>query len=135
MNISGAVSGALNPESKEARKHAKQYYKSVRNMKTDIISIANNLGMNETDIQKIKNYLFIDKHELFNGFKQFDESYHIAQSWQRLIDGKNIKEQDIILIKHELEEMEFIKNGMTQTEAHIEVTKRFNYYEASEKGV
>ena len=31
----GAISGALNPYSKEAEKHAIQYYEAVRHMKTD----------------------------------------------------------------------------------------------------
>ena len=134
-NISGAISGALNPDSEEAEKHAEQYYESVRNMKTDYIKIAENTGMSEQDIVDIKNYLFVEKHNLFDGYKRFDLSYHIAQSWQRLIDGKKIKEQDIIMLKHELIEMELVKSGMTQNQAHINATKIYNYHEATERGI
>jgi len=46
---SGAISGALNPYSEKAQKHAEQYYESVRHMKTDTqkISIA-------TGIKKVR---------------------------------------------------------------------------------
>jgi len=74
-------------------------------------------------------------HVLIEGDKCFDASFHIAQSWQRLIDGKEIKEQDIILLKHELMEMELVKTGMPQNQAHINATKIYNYHEASERGI
>ena len=134
-SISGAISGALNPDSEEAEKHAEQYYEAVRRMKTDYISIAKNTGMSEKDILEIKNYLFIDKHDLIGGYKRFDLSFHIAQSWQRLIDGKKIKEQDMIMLKHELTEIGLVKSGMTQNQAHINATKIYNYHEATERGI
>ena len=132
-NISGAVSGALNPDSSEAQKHAAQYYKAVRKMKTDVGKIAENTGISNHDIQEIKNYLFIDKHDLIKGSERFDESYDIAQSWQRLIDGKSIKEQDIILLNHEMLEIKLVKNGATQNQAHIEATKQFNYAKSTDE--
>jgi hypothetical protein len=51
----------------------------------------------------------------------------MAQSWQRLIDGKNIKEQDIILLKHELSERFYMKQGLSQTEAHEKANIKYNY--------
>ena len=134
-DISGATSGALNPDGDEALKHAEQYYESVRHMKTDCIKIAENTGMKEGDVKDIKNYIFMDKHDLTTGNRRFDPSFRIAQSWQRLIDGNEIKEQDIILLKHELTEIYLVKNGMTQDQAHINATKKYNYYEASERGI
>ncbi|HCX9545147.1 TPA: phage head morphogenesis protein, partial [Staphylococcus aureus] len=32
-----------------------------------------------------------NKYLLENGFKQFDPDFYMAQSWQRLREGKNIK--------------------------------------------
>jgi len=133
-NISGAVSGALNPDSDEAKRHTEQYYESVRKMTTDVKNIAKNTNMSENDIKDIKNYLFVDKHDLEYGHKRFDESYDIAQSWQRLIDGKDIKTQDMTLLHHELLEMRLVKNGMTQDSAHIIATKQYNYAKESDKG-
>ena len=132
-NISGAISGALDPESKDAEKHAEKYYASVRNMKNDYINIAKNTGFSENDIKEIKNYLFMEKHELTDGYKRFEPYYEIAQSWQRLEIGKNIKEQDIILLNHELTELKLVKSGMSQDKAHIEASKKFNYRKAIEK--
>ena len=129
----GATSGALDPNSERAIKHTKNYYESIRKMKTDYIRIANNTGMNENEIKEIKEYLFIDKHNLTEGYKRFDESFDITQSWQRLIDGRNIKEHDIILLKHEMLELKNVKNGLTQNEAHIIASKEYNYSEAVER--
>ena len=132
-NISGAISGALNPDSAEAQKHAAQYYESVRSMKTDVDKIAENTGMSKHDIQEIKNYLFIDRHDLIKGDERFDASYDIAQSWQRLIEGKNIKEQDIILLNHEMVEIKLVRSGATQDRAHVEAAKLFNYAKAADE--
>ena len=132
-NMSGGISGALDPESKEAEIHAEQYYESVRNMKNDYINIAKNTGFSENDIKEIKNYLFVDKHELTDGYKRFRPYFEIAQSWQRLESGINIREQDIILLNHELTELRLVKSGISQDDAHIEASKIFNYRKAIEK--
>lgn len=126
---SGAVSGALNPNSKAAQKHANQYYESVRHMKNDTDRIANNIGWQKEAVEKIKKYVFIDEHDLLEGRARFTPSYDMAQSWQRLIDGKHIKEQDLILLEHEYLELELVEKGMSQDAAHIEASKKYNYAE------
>ncbi|MCD7864020.1 MAG: phage head morphogenesis protein, partial [Lachnospiraceae bacterium] len=71
---------------------------------------------------------FMEKHDLGRGEQvYFDSSYDMAQSWQRLIDGRNIQEHDITLIKHEIMESEYVKNGMSQDEAHKLTSKKYNY--------
>ena len=122
------ISGALNPESKEADKHAELYYESIRKMKTDVQKIAKNTGYSIGFIQKIKNYLFIDKQNLGDGvIKRFDPCFEIAESWERLIIGKNIKPHDLTLLKHEEKERDLIKQGYTQDEAHRLTSKIYNY--------
>ena len=122
------ISGALNPESKEANKHAKLYYESIRKMKTDVQNIAKNTGYSIGFIQEIKNYLFIDDQNLGNGVqKRFDPSFEIAESWERLIIGKDIKPHDLTLFRHEAKERELIQQGYTQDEAHILTSKIYNY--------
>ena len=133
-NISGAISGALDPDSEEADQHAEQYYESVRKMKDDYIDISKNTGISEKDILAIKNYLFVDKHEFLEN-ERFYHNYYISQSWQRLISGKNIKKQDMIMINHELMEIDLLNKGMTQNEAHILASKKYNYKEASDRGI
>jgi len=128
------ISGALNPDSKLAKEHAEIYYEAVRKMNNDYIKIAKNTGIEESDVKSIKEYLFLQKHNLASGHKRFDADYHIAQSWQRLVDGKAIKGQDLILLKHELMEMRLVKSGLTQNQAHIQASKEFNYKKAVERG-
>ena len=99
--ISGAIGGALNPDSERADKHAEQYYEAVRKMQTDVKRIAENIGYSEESIQSIKDFIFNEKHDLGDGIDYFEPDYFMAQSWQRLIDGKNILPHDLTLIKHE----------------------------------
>ena len=122
----GVISGALNPYSKEAEKHAVQYYESVRHMTTDTQKISAETGISRDKIDKIKNHVFITEHDLLTGHKRFDPSYDMAQSWQRLING-DFKEQDIVLLKHEYAELRYMEKGYSQNEAHILASKKYNY--------
>lgn len=126
--VTGAISGALNPLGDAADAHAKRYYSSVRKMKDDAKRIAQNTGYSEQKIQEIKNFLFLDKHDLGDGkIARFDPSYEIAQSWQRLIDGKDIKEHDLILLLHEITEKELMEKGYSQDEAHRIASELYDY--------
>lgn len=127
------ISGALDPNSKRANKHAEQYYESVRKMKTDYKKIAMNTGLDVKEIKRIKDYLFINEHELLTGKKRFDPDYMIAESWRRLIEGKNIQPHDLTLVKHEKLEHELMLSGMLQDEAHIKASEKFNYKKESEE--
>ena len=120
-------SGALDPGSKRARKHAARYYESVRRMTTDCERIAANTGFREQDIRLIKNHVFIEEHDLYVGYQRFDPDYEMAQSWQRLIDGRNIKERDIVLLNHEYIESIFMKDGLSTAEAHEKAQGIYNY--------
>lgn len=73
------------------------YYKEIQKFTTDVAKIANNLHESKENIQAIKEYLF------FND--SFSPDCAIAQSWQRLMLGKDIKQHDYTLINHELYEM------------------------------
>lgn len=122
----GAISGALNPYSKAAEKHANTYYESVRHMTTDTTRISKATGISQDKIDKIKNHIFIDEHDLIDGRKRFDPSYDMSQSWQRLISG-NFQEKDIVLLKHEYAELRYMEKGLSQNEAHIKASKKYNY--------
>ena len=120
--------GALDFDSKEAESHAEMYYESVRHMKTDVKRIAKNTGLSEQDISAIKRFLFEEQHDLEdNGIRRFFADYDIAQSWQRLIDGKDIQPHDLTLLHHELLERQLMLEGRTQSEAHEEASKAYNY--------
>ena len=113
---------------KRAEEHAKTYYGLVRKMKTDVVRIANNTGYSYKDILRIKEHLFLKEHDLEEyGVRCFFPDFSIAQSWQRLIEGRDIKQHDLTLLKHELKERELMMQGMSQAEAHIEASKQFDY--------
>lgn len=129
---SGAISGGLKPDSERASEHAERYYESVRHMTTDVKTIAANTGFAEDDIASIKDFVFMQKHELGNGEPEyFLPDYAMAQSWQRLIEGKNIQPHDITLLNHEKMEQELMKQGLSQGEAHALTEKKYNYAKES----
>lgn len=96
-------------------------------MTTDTKKISDATGIKKDKIDKIKNHVFIQEHDLIDGRKRFDASYDMAQSWQRLMSGKNIQEKDMVLLKHEYMELRLMEKGFTQDEAHIRTSKRYNF--------
>lgn len=133
--ISGAISGAItDPNSEAALNHAELYYNEIRKLSTDVTRIAKNLGKSYEQILLVKNYLFMNAHNLNGEVKLFDPSFEIAESWRRLaFDEKNIQPHDILLIEHELYEMELVSKGHSQSDAHDITNKLYNYTLASRK--
>lgn len=123
--------------SKEAAEFAEMYYKEIRSFSTDAEKIAGHLGKQESDIVKIKAYLFEDAslYDPDTGeWRRFDPDCAIAQSWQRLMEGKNIKPHDKTLIEHELLEMEIKKNNpeISHMKAHEMATEKYDYRKEAE---
>lgn len=128
------VSGARITDifSKEADEFAEMYYKEIRSFSTDAKKIAENLNKKESDIRKIKSYLFEDKSLLDTDtgeWRRFDPDCAIAQSWQRLMIGKDIKPHDKTLIEHELLEMKIKKENpnMEHWKAHEIASEKYDY--------
>lgn len=118
--------------SKEADEFAEMYYKEIRSFSTDAKKIAGNLNKKESDIRKIKSYLFEDKSLLDTDtgeWRRFDPDCAIAQSWQRLMIGKDIKPHDKTLIEHELLEMKIKKENpnMEHWKAHEIASEKYDY--------
>lgn len=128
----GAISGALNPQSKEALKHANTFYAEVRKRTTDYKIIAKRTGFSEDYVKEVKEHLFLKKHDLGQGeLEYFYPDYEIAQSWQRLTDSNmEIQSHDLILLQHEHLEAEYMKQGLTQKEAHEKTDLIYNYGKA-----
>ena len=115
-----------------ATEHAERYYGLVRSMKSDVSKIAENTGFPESDIQKVKEYVFYEMHDLGDGDpRRFDPSFAMAQSWQRLVNG-NPEPHDMTMIQHEVMERQLVEAGMTQEEAHIITAKKYNYAKESD---
>ena len=127
--ISGCISGAISdPYSKKALNHAAKYYEEIRHRNDDIDKISKLTGYTRDQVLFVKNYLFVDEHLLSTGKHRFDPSFQIAESWQRLADMQELVQfHDTLLIPHELLEIDLIKAGMTQTEAHIRTCETYNY--------
>lgn len=94
--------------------------------------IAKNLKKLEADIKKVKAYLFEEDSLLDSDTgkrRKFDPDCAIAQSWQRLIIGKDIKPHDRTLIEHELLEMEIKRRNpeMSHEEAHALASEQYDY--------
>lgn len=128
--ISGARITDLN--SAEADEFAEMYYEEIRHFSTDSKKIADNLGKEESDIRKIKAYLFEDNSLIdpdTGESRQFDPDCAIAQSWQRLMNGKDIKLHDKTLIEHELLEMKIKQEnpGIDHVKAHELASEKYNY--------
>ncbi len=128
------MSGAriTNPDSEAGEKFANMYYPEIRKMKTDCARISKNTGIKESQIKKIKNYLFIDESlhdEILGTRSQFPPDCAIAQSWQRLLIGKDIKPHDLTLLRHELTEMQIKKEypKLSHVEAHELACEKHNY--------
>lgn len=127
--ISGARnSGRIKTEETKQR-HADMFYESVRKRTGDAKRISKNTGWSVEKVEKIREYVFIEKHHLFTGYKRFDPEYDMAVSWQRLNDGHNIQKHDLILLNHEYYEMKLVKKGYSQNEAHIIASKKYNFNE------
>ena len=119
--------GIIYEDSPEAIRHAETYYTAVRKMRTDVKKIAKNTGMKRRDIAEVKAYIFEEEHSIYGHVRRFDPSFEMAQSWQRLIDGRNIQEQDIILLKHEMMELQLVKDGIPLEVAHTQASKAFDF--------
>lgn len=126
------------PFSKEAEKFAEMYYPEIRKFSTDVKRIAEHLGKSEGDIKKIKAYLF-EEASLFDSdtgiWRRFDPDCSIAQSWQRLMVGKDIKPHDRTLIEHELLEMRIKESnpGIPHDKAHELASQKYNYQKEADE--
>ncbi len=123
------VSGAISRKDYERRdKHAELYYESIRKRKSDIQAISKNTGFTVEDVTKIKNHVFYNKYNLNDEIQRFAPDFDMAVSWQRLIEGNNIQEMDIILLNHELLEEKYMNiYEMTYNEAHKLAEEKYNY--------
>lgn len=133
------VSGARDIDSMEAKKHAALMYESIRRRKTDVEKIVSNLRRRGNiytfeQVNMVKNYLFVERHYTGDTIELFDPDYIVCQSWERLTNGhgEHIKDLDLLLLDHELYEMQLLLQGVvTQREAHIMASMKYDFQIAS----
>ena len=130
---SGGLNFKNDPTYEKRDKIAKLYYDNMRTSGREgfVKNIARNSGMKEKGIEKIFEHIFIKKHNLRDGFRYFDPSYDMAESFRRLMEGNNIQPHDLILLKHEWLELGLMKRyGYDYDTAH-NITKRKYDYDAA----
>ncbi len=117
----------------QRQRHADDYYEEIRNRKKEIEirEVARNTGFRQSTIKRIYKHIFINKYELEKGYTTFDSDFEMAKSWFRLREGKEIKQMDIIMLKHEaLEHYLMNKYNYKYKEAHDIVERKYNYNKA-----
>ena len=93
----------------------------------DIETIAKASGMSRNDIKAIKQHIFFDTHQLYDGEGKFAPDYDMAVAWQRLAAGKPEK-RDILLLKHELLESQVEKEyHLSAAEAHAIASEKYDW--------
>lgn len=127
-------SGALNPNSRLGILKADELYEQIRKRRTDCVNVARHTNFSLEQCKIVKNYIFLDRHELSVGYRHFFPDLAIAQSWLRLSEreGNRILQHDVILLYHELTEISYLVrfSEMNQAEAHSRAEKIYNYSEA-----
>lgn len=129
----GALSDANDPYRKKRDKHALQYYEEIRNRKSKYVinKLAKNAEISENVAKDIYEHIFINEHILDGTKRRFDPDYDMAESFRRILEGKNIKSHDIVMIKHEELELNLMKQyNMSYKDAHKEAEKVHNYSKA-----
>ncbi|MBE6764005.1 MAG: hypothetical protein E7553_06635 [Ruminococcaceae bacterium] len=127
------ITGGRNPNGKKADIHAQKYYEFIRKTESDIQKIARVSKLSSKTIRQIKKYLFFEAHNLGeSGTTRFAPDYMIAESWRRLMLGKPLA-HDLTLLKHEALERELVLKGMSQREAHIKASGKYNYQKEAEE--
>ena len=110
------------------------YYESIRKRTDDVSKIAVNTGFDIVDIAAVKEFIFLEKHDLGREKPEFFfPNFSMAVSWQRLIEVKDIQPHDITMLNHEIMELGLIKAGYTQDEAHKITSKKYNYKKECEQ--
>ena len=130
---SGALNDKNDPLFIKRNQHAERYYEEIRNRKSSYVvdRLAKNAGLSKGTAQDIYEHVFIKEHMLDGAYKRFDPDYDMAESFRRILEGKNIKPHDIVMLKHEELEQNLMKRyNMIYDEAHEKANQSYNYSEA-----
>lgn len=127
----------MSPEDIRKERHAYTQYDAIKNsdQKLEMRKIFSNIGnfkemkdFTKKDVEIAFNHVFNDTHDLEKGKSLFVPDYDMAQSWARLISGKDIQSRDLILLRHERLERDLMYvDGMDYRTAHDKTDERYNY--------
>lgn len=127
--VSGALDGRNDPTGAKREAHAISYYEQVRkrDKSMEIAAVAKHSGVSAEGVARAYDHLFVNEYDLEGGRRRFDPDYYIAQSWQRLREGKGVQPHDLTLLRHESYEYVMMRAGIDYREAHRMAEKRYNY--------
>lgn len=138
-------SGAINRQSEHIKNFAPLYAKETtakalylefaqRNRNDSVNKIASAADMSTDDASEVYAHVFEDQHLTLDEDGQeiqayFDPNYEMAQSFNRIFSNKDVNDDDIIMLKHELYERKLMKANpkMTYQEAHALALKKYPY--------
>ena len=121
-----------------AVKHAYLTYDKIKNSNQELEKrkIYSNIGkfkemkdFTKEDVDIAFNHVFNDIHILKDGESLFHPEVNMAESWERLITGKDIQSHDLILLKHERLEHDYmyVRGNMDYDTAHAKTDETYNY--------
>lgn len=130
--FNGAYNDKNDPYGEKRDLHAKRFYQTLRNSnKESVISkIATHSHFSVGSVEKIYRHVFVDEHSFSDGTRhKFYPDYYMAQSFQRLYTGQEVRKYDIIMLKHERLEYELMNRYGIKIyeEAHALAEKKYNY--------
>lgn len=86
--------------------HASELYMNIRNSNSDVTRIAENINIPDFQVQRVKDHVFHNSHQLDRGVAKFDPDLEIANAWNRLEAGTHT-ESDLLIFRHEHFESRF----------------------------
>ena len=89
-------------------------------------------NISKKSAENIYNHVFIERHKFIDGSTHmFDPDYDMAESFRRILDGKDIKPHDIVLLKHENLELNLMKKyNLVYEDAHDITIRKYDYQKA-----
>ncbi|MGM0124875.1 hypothetical protein IGI37_002269 [Enterococcus sp. AZ194] len=107
-----------------------------RKIYSNIGKFKNMKDFSKKDIDIAFNHVFNDIHELENGLSLFKPDYDMAQSWNRLINGNSIQAHDLLLLRHERLEHDYmyVVDKLDYDSAHAKTNKSYDYNSNIPKG-
>lgn len=125
----------------KAEKHAYLTYDKIKNSNQELEKrkIYSNIGkfkemkdFTKEDVDIAFNHVFNDIHILKDGESLFHPEVNMAKSWERLITGNDIQSHDLILLKHERLEHDYmyVRGNMDYDTAHAKTDETYNYGKA-----
>lgn len=139
-----SLENILDKEFIRKEKHAYIVYNTIKNSNIEyqkqkiyknISQIDEMKDFKKEDVDIAFNHVFMTKYELEGKRKLFDPDFEMAQSWNRLINGKvkEIQPHDLILLRHERYEWDLMnKKKMNYIDAH-KLTDKFYFYNPPKK--